>query len=142
MRFLSIACIVVLPSLASAQSSDGVLMRCGASTGHSFVFKGLFNPEGPNWTNDGISNGKIVLIRLGDEWDIQFDDIVGAFSYRQDGAQVFPLLENENILTVGAFGASFVDIYTFDFTNKVVGWTSNKHGPIVARTAAYSATCD
>ena len=89
-----------------------------------------------------MSGGQIILVRLGDEWDIQFDDSIGAFGYRQDGAQVFPLLENGHLLTVGAFGTLYVDIYTFDFENRGVGWTSNKHGPIVPKVSAYNATCD
>lgn len=89
-----------------------------------------------------MSNGKIILIRLGDEWDIQFDDSVGAYGYRQDGARVLPLMETDGLITVGAFSPQYVDIYTFDLVNRVVGWTSNKHGPVAAKTAAFSATCD
>ena len=62
--------------------------------------------------------------------------------YRNDGAKVIPLLENEGFLTVGAFGPWYVDIYTFDLVNRDVGWTSNKHGPISAKAAAYSAKCE
>lgn len=142
MRVLSILLLAALPSVAPAQPSEGALIRCGASTGHAFMFKGALNPDGPNWGTDGLSTGKIVLMRLGDEWDIQFDDIAGSFGYRQDGARVFPVLETDSMLTVGAFNAQYVDIYTFDLANRVVGWTSNKHGPIAAKTAAYSATCD
>ncbi|WP_135428743.1 hypothetical protein [Pseudotabrizicola sediminis] len=142
MRILSAVLLAALPATASAQLSDGAIIRCGASSGHSFFFKGTMNPSGPNWDADGISSGKIVLIRLGDEWDIQFDDFAGSSGYRQDGAKVFPLMETDSLLTVGAFNAQYVDIYTFDLANKVVGWTSNKHGPITPKSAAYSATCD
>jgi len=45
-------------------------------------------------------------------------------------------------LTVGAFGRLYVDVYTFDLVNRVVGWTSNKHGPVLAKSAAYSAKCE
>lgn len=141
MRVLLSAFFAILPSVAAAQT-DGVLISCGASTGHVFSFKGPLNPDGPSWDADGISGGKIVLIRLGDEWDILFDDIVGSFGYRQDGARVLPLLETDSLLTIGAFNAQYVDIYTFDLANRVVGWTSNKHGPIMAKAGAYSATCD
>lgn len=142
MRVFLTVLLAALPSMASAQGIDGALIRCGASAGHSFFFKNASNPSGPSWDTDALSNGKIVLIRLGDEWDILFDDSIGSFGYRQDGARVFPLMETDALLTVGAFGAWYVDIYTFDFANKVVGWTSNKHGPIVPKSAAYSATCE
>ncbi len=142
MRILYVAVLSAMPSLVLGQSNDGAVIRCGASAGHSFFFKSPNNPSGPNWDADGMSKGKIILIRLGDEWDIQFDDSVGSYGYRQDGAQVFPLMESDSLITVGAFSAQYVDIYTFDLVNRVVGWTSNKHGPITPKTAAYSATCD
>lgn len=142
MRVFLFVLLAAVPSIASAQQADGTLIRCGASSGHSFFFKSPLNPSGPDWGADTLSNGKIVLIRLGNEWDIQFDDAIGSFGYRQDGAEVFPLMESGSLLTVGAFNEEYVDIYTFDFDNKVVGWTSNKHGPIVPKSAAYSATCE
>jgi hypothetical protein len=128
---------------AYSQQGDGVLMRCGASSGHGYFFYDeLTNPSGPNWADDGISQGKIILIRLGEEWDIQFDDAVGAFGYRQDGAVVLPMLEKPGMLTVAAIGQNYVDIYTFDFIGKTVAWSSNKIGPIVAKVSAYSADCN
>ncbi len=142
MRILSLVLLSALPAMVSAQSFSGTIIRCGASSGHAYFFKGSMNPGGPNWEADGLSSGKIVLIRLGDEWDIQFDDVAGSYGYRQDGARVIPLLETDSLLSVGAFNAQYVDIYTFDLANRVVGWTSNKHGPFAAKTAAYSATCE
>jgi hypothetical protein len=139
-RLMMIAALV--PFAASAQPTDGVIMRCGASAGHGYFFKYFTKPDGPDWQVDGISTGKIILVRLGDEWDIQFDDFLGASGYRNDGAKVIPLLETEGFLTVGAFGPWYVDIYTFDLMNRDVGWTSNKHGPISAKAAAYSAKCE
>lgn len=142
MRFLSILCIAFLPTFVTGQAVDGVLMRCGASSGQSYIFKNQLSPDDSGWMTDGINNGKIVLIRLGDEWDIQFDDSVGAYGYRQDGARVFPLFQNDNLLTVGAFGALYVDIFTFDFENQIVGWTTNKHGPVFPKVSAFVADCD
>lgn len=142
MRILLTALLYTLPAMVSAQISEGVIIRCGASSGHGFFFKGPLNPDGPNWDTDQISAGKIVLVRLGNEWDIQFDDAIGSSGYRQDGAQVIPLMEAEGLITVGAFNMGYVEIYTFDLVNRVVGWTSNKHGPIVPKASAFSATCD
>jgi hypothetical protein len=51
-------------------------------------------------------------------------------------------MEADGFLTVGAFHPNYVEIYTFDLVNKVVGWTSNKHGPIAPKVSAFSATCD
>lgn len=142
MRLLPLAFLVAFPSWSSAQAFDGAIIRCGASTGHAFFFQSELNPSGPDWAEDALSNGKIVLIKLGDEWDIQFDDAAGSYGYRQDGARVLPIIQTESMITVGAFATQYVDIYTFDLANRVVGWTSNKQGPFIPKTAAYSATCD
>ena len=126
-----------------AQGPEGVLIRCGPSSGHSYFFKDdIWNPDGPNWDLDGISDGKIILIRYADEWDILFSDGVGASGYRQDGAKVVPLLEKPGMLTIGVFNANYIDIFTFDFDGRKVAWSSNKHGPFMSKVAAYEASCD
>jgi hypothetical protein len=139
--FLTIIAILMASS-ATAQLPEGVIARCGASKGHAYFFAAPMNPDGPRWVEDGISNGKIVLVRLGDEWDIQFDDVLDSSGYRQDGARVMLLMQNESLVTVGAFSAQYVDIYTFDLDGREVAWTSNKHGPIAPKSAAYRAKCE
>lgn len=129
--------------VAFAQGQDGVVIRCGASAGHAYFFKDdLMNPGGPQWEEDGISNGKIILVKLGEEWDIQFDDAAGAYGYRADGAKVAPLLSAGNFLTVGAFHENYVDIYNFDLTHREVAWTSNKVGTLISKAAIYQSACD
>ena len=126
----------------SSQSGEGVLARCGASSGVGyFFFDELFNPEGPDWSDDGISNGNILLVRLGDEWDIQFGDTLGAYGYRQDGAEVIPLGNASDKLTVGAFHPNYTDIYTFNFSGAEVVWSSHKIGPLMTKVAIYQADC-
>lgn len=140
-RFVVALLIAGFPAISQAR--DGVIARCGASLGHAYYLKdAVTNPDGPMWTEDGMRNGKIVLIKLGEEWDIQFDDSLGASGYRQDGAEVFPLTSTDNLLVVGAFHPNYSDIYMFDFVNHEVAWTSTKVGPITARAAAYRAPCD
>lgn len=73
---LAVAMVAIF-SVANAQ--DGALIRCGASAGQSYFFKDdVFTRERSNWEEDGISSGKIVLIKLGEEYDILFDDAAGA----------------------------------------------------------------
>ncbi len=127
----------------SANSSEGVLARCGASKGRSYFLKDkITNPDGPSWEEDGITNGKIILIRLGDEWDIQFDDFAGAYGYRQDGATMVVLGKFEDKLNIGAFRGTYSDIYTFDFAQGEVIWTSHKIGTAVPKVAIYTAKCE
>lgn len=51
-------------------------------------------------------------------------------------------MEADGLLTAGAFNPYYVDIHTFDPVNRVVGWTSDQHGPIAPKAAAFGATCD
>lgn len=133
----------LISQAVSAQTTDGVILRCGASSGQGYFFKDeTTNPDGPYWSNDAITNGKIVLVRYGQEWDILFDDSVGSYGYRQDGAKVIPLLDKPGMLVVGAFGSAYVDIFTFDFANRELAWSSNKLGPIVPKVSVLVATCE
>lgn len=127
--------------IASAQSGEGVLLRCGASTGQGYFFYDeVMNPTGPSWDHDGIANGQILLVKLGQEWDIQFGDAIGAYGYRQDGAEVMPLGSSDSFLTVGAFHRYYTDIYTFNLLSNEVLWTSHKIGAI-PKVAIYRAEC-
>lgn len=89
-----------------------------------------------------MSNGSILLVRLGQEWDIQFGDALGAYGYRQDGATVVLLTSRETHLMVGAFHPNYADIYTFDLVNREVGWTSSKIAPFSKKVAAFNAKCE
>ncbi|QRZ15136.1 hypothetical protein JWJ88_19580 [Paracoccus methylovorus] len=134
--------MVLAAGPAFAQPTEGVIVRCGASTGHAYFSKDeTMNPGGSKWEEDGMRNGKIVLVKLGDEWDIQFDDSIGAYGYRSDGAQVSPIMSAGNLLTVGAFHENYVVIYNFDLANHEVAWSSNKVGTLVQKVAVYRADC-
>ncbi len=127
------------PSLAIA---DGVLARCGASFGTGYFFHDdVTNPGGPEWSTDRITDGNLLLVRLGDEWDIQFGDSIGEYGYRQDGAEVIPLGQADGMLTVGAFRGTYTDIFTFDFEGDEVVWTSHKTGTVIKKVAVYRAEC-
>lgn len=140
-RFL-LLCVSLFSTSAFAQ--DGVLIRCGASEGRGYFFhEPVGNPEGPEWSDDALSNGKIILVKLGEEWDIQFDDSVGAYSYRQDGGTVILLGQTEKFIMIGAFfNSSYADIYTFDFDKREVAWTSSKIGGPISKAAVYRAQCE
>lgn len=125
-----------------AAASEGVLARCGASEGRGYFFQDpVFHPEPSTWMDDRIGAGKIILVRLGQEWDIQFDDAAGAHGYRQDGAEVMLLGASEGKITVGAFRGTYTDIYTFDAGTSEVVWSSHKIGTLVKKVAIYRADC-
>ena len=125
-----------------AFAQEGVIARCGASSGQGyFFFDSIMNPDGPDWSQDGISSGQILLVRLGQEWDIQFGDTIGAYGYRQDGARVIPLGGSGELFTIGAFRGTYTDIYTFNFAEREVLWTSHKIGTPVTKVAIYRSIC-
>ncbi|MBY6056781.1 hypothetical protein [Leisingera daeponensis] len=127
---------------ALAEIQQGVLLRCGASKGTAYFFKDdLTNPGGPEWSDDGISEGKISLVRLGDEWDIQFGDALGAYGYREDGASVVPLGTSDKMITIGAFRGTYADVYTFNLADGEVLWSSHKIGSAVPKVGMYRAKC-
>jgi len=126
-------CVTFLGNQVLAQSGDGVIARCGASAGRAYFFQDpVVNPTGPSWEDDGISAGVILLIKLGSEWDIQFNDALGTSGYRQDGATVLPLMLNNHKLTIGVFHSNYDDIYTFDPDGQDVLWTALKSGTLVS----------
>lgn len=127
---------------APLTAAEGAIARCGPSDGMGYYFKDeLTNPTGPSWEKDGITNGKIVLIRLADEWDILLDDAIGAYSYRQDGAMVVALGATDRMITVGAFHGNFTDIYTFNLIDREVLWSSHKIGTAITKVAVYRSEC-
>jgi len=89
-----------------------------------------------------MSKGRIVLVKLGEEFDIQFDDAAGSYGYREDGASVFLLGVLNGKMTVGAMHNNYTAIYTFNFVEKEVLWSSHKIGSLVTKVAIYRADCD
>ena len=141
MKKLSYLIVVFASQITLAQ--DGIIVSCGASSGTGyFIQDPIFFNQPSEWADDGISNGKISLIKLGDEWDILFGDALGDAGYRQQGATVIPLTEVGGLLTVGVFHQNFTDIYSFNIEAKEVIWTSHKGGPLIKKVAIYRASCN
>ena len=110
--------------------------------GQSYFFKDdVFTRDRSNWKEDGISSGKIVLIKLGEEYDILFDDAAGAYGYREDGAAVISISQIDQRQTIGAFHATYTDIFTFDFENEELVWSSHKIGTLIKKVGIYQADC-
>ncbi len=137
-KTLSLGALVFLSNAAWSET----LLSCGASKGQGFFFKhSRWNPNGPEWASDAISNGKIILKLVDDRYDIAFDDIVGSHSYRADGAELIKLAENDQLATFGVFHPNYTDVYTFDFVDKHVAWSSHKIG-FIPKASTYYASCD
>jgi hypothetical protein len=124
------------PAVASEPWRD--IYRCGASSGHSFY------TGGTGWAQDGISNGQIVLRKRGKDFDLQIGDTTGAFSVREDGAEVLAREEDGVIQIVAVYPAMTVE--TFLFTSSTQGraslaWTSSKRTGIEDRVSVFVSAC-
>lgn len=138
-----VAAAFICMSATSAFAQDGVVIRCGSSTGQGYYFPEMAGAPGSGrWSEDGFSTGKIILVNLGDEWDIMFDDAIGAHSYRKDGAAVVPILRNDRFITVMALmQPNYSDIYTFDLEKREVAWSSQRITALFPKVAVYKAQC-
>jgi hypothetical protein len=78
MKITRVAAFFITSLVSAGSAAAEVIIHCGGSQGTSYFFYDeLFYPEGPGWEDDGITNGRIILVREGDEWDILFGDIAG-----------------------------------------------------------------
>jgi hypothetical protein len=142
---LVVLCLSLSASVSelAAQTPNGLIARCGASSGTAYYFSDpLLNPEGPQWVEDGLSNGQIILTSIDGEWDIKFSDVRGGNSYREDGAVVIKVGENKGKLNIVAAHPNYVDTYTFNLFDREVVWTSHKLGPLPPKVAIYRAECE
>ena len=80
-----------------ASAKADVITRCGASKGYAYYFEGPLVPrEKSGWTQDGISQGSMQLVRDGKELDIVYTDTAGTRSAKADGFLVFNLSPPNN----------------------------------------------
>ena len=145
MRNIFIFILTISATQLEAQTNSTALKvwaMCGPSQGKGYFFKDeIWNPEGPDWQDDGISNGQITLVNDGKNIDIIFGDAARASGYRDDGAEVALLHFGDKFIRVGAFSELYVDIYNFDRLNSEVAWSSNKSGPFAGKVAVYRSGC-
>lgn len=142
MQLLRPLATVIASLLFAEQVRAEILMHCGPSKGQAYYFNDpTFNPNPSGWSDDGIKNGRIILSKEGEEWDILFGDAAGSSGYRSDGASVFMLSANDRFIRIGAFADNYSDIYNFDFIEKTVVWTTNKSGPFMGKVGAYFSDC-
>ena len=139
MRALIIISIIIF----ATQARTEILIHCGPSNGQAYFFNDpTFNPNPSGWQEDGMSKGRIILSKEGEDWDILFGDALGSNGYRSDGATVIPLASNERFIRVGAFADHYSDVYNFNLIEKTVVWSSNKSGPLMGKVAVYFSDCN
>ncbi|WP_170587382.1 hypothetical protein [Ruegeria arenilitoris] len=145
-RTLKLTLAVLAASVTASpgmSAEELVLLKCGASSGKAYFF------DGEGWVNDGISNGKIVLVGnaggVEGKFDIRFDDsfsdIRRGYGYASDGASVFQVAAAQGRFSFIAAHDNYTDQYTFDTNRNEVLWTSHKVGTLVPKVALYFAEC-
>ena len=134
-RALLVALMLMIGSPAGAE----VLLHCGASKGKTFYFS--YGSQPAEWIEDRISNGRIILTRDGNDWDILFNDASSQSDYRADGATVLLLFRDERYIRVGAFDEEYSDIYNFDFKDRVGAWSSSK-STLMGKVGVYFSDCN
>ena len=129
--------------LIATEVQAEVLMHCGSSKGQAYFFNDkIMNPEPSGWQDDGISKGRIILSKDGEDWDVLFGDALSSSGYRSDGAAVILLHSSDNFIRIGAFHYNYSDIYNFNLKEKTVVWSSNKSGPLMGKVAVYFSDCN
>ena len=135
---------MVVPTLFIGGEAIGeTVISCGASKGYSFFLQNSSLDYDAGWSEDGISNGKIILVKEGEDFDILFDDIIGGYGYREDGADVFMLGLQNGKITILIVHYNYSDLYTFDLLNNEVVWASQKIAPhLVNKGSLFRADCE
>jgi len=100
------------------------------------------------WTEDGISDGQIILTRDEEKFDLIFSDASGkTSSARGQGGSVYTLRVNPLISLLVIYPPDIVSVaetYTFhldDDGKGTVAWTTTKAGGLVDKAAVYKAEC-
>ena len=62
--------------MIGGQVNAELLMHCGSSKGEAYIFNHpVFNSKSSDWHKDEISNGRIILTKEDDNWNILFGDV-------------------------------------------------------------------
>jgi len=137
--------LIMLPTTVVQGETISV---CGGSVGQSFFFSGPLNKNQSGWQQDGISNGKIELVRDREQYDIFYADAVGSRSMRADGFEITaipqPLAEFRTLLAINS-STGIVEHYLFHLDragNGTLLWGSVKGGgAVIAKSGLYKSDC-
>ena len=128
-----------------AQAQSQLLFSCGASAGHAFYLEeGFLQPGDGGWTEDGLSNGQIILLQNGETADILYRDTLGTTSVSEDGGRVIPLSISRERALLAVYYPKVVEHYLFtrNATASQVVWTQIKHDALINKAAAFQADCE
>ena len=149
MKRLAMALALSVSFSGIALSKD--LAVCGASQGYAYYpMAGRLaeSKDGGKWHPDGISQGKLTLIRKGvasGAYEIRYEDASGKItSSSADGGIVLSVGRSGDAL---AFVVNYpgATVETYMFVNSTNGpevvWSQNKYGSPILKVAAFRAPC-
>jgi hypothetical protein len=133
----------ILLALSDQPAHSEVLRTCGASSGWAYYLAGgVVQQDDAGWQEDGISNGGVMLLRDGENWDIVYTDATGSRSARADGGRVVMLTENTSGVVVLVAYPTVQETYLFSATRSEVVWTQIKAAGLADKGAVFRAACD
>ena len=139
---LLIVCLIFLPRIAIAEA---IITSCGESRGHDFwVTNTALNVGG--WEEVGVPGGKIVLTKIGDDFDLKITDATGETkSARSQGATIVPVEnENNNVTIIVVHAGAGTEVYSFtldEMRNGELVWTKIRHHFLIRNGGVSSAKC-
>lgn len=120
------------------------IVSCGETNGQAYYFETpLLNDGDVGWTDDGISDGAIALVRSGEEWDILTKDSIGMISASSQGAGVYFVDAYGAFITLLVnYPSGSKELYTFDLQRNQVTWSQHKFGVTFDKAHTMIGTCE
>ena len=124
---------------------QNIITRCGSSEGHDYwVNNEALNVGG--WKKANIPGGKIVLLRNGDDFDIEITDARGIPSTvsSQNGVIVPVENSNNNVTLIINYPGSGTEVYSFTLDEKKKGeliWSKIRHHSLIRNGGIYKSAC-
>lgn len=127
MKYWFPAIVMTVLLTVSATASANFIIECGGSEGHAYFMEGEWTPEAETgWSEDRISNGRILLIVSDGKPQLLIGDATGMFDAEKDGAKIAITQTTESMIVVVTVYPKSVETYGFqmrdDGTGEVV-WT-------------------
>ena len=133
---------IILIFFISLPASAQTVISCSSLKGKAYYFPNVANTKG-SWEDDGFSNGKRILYKNGENFDIFYSSPPDGKSVLKYGGQVFPLMitdDMQQFLAVDPMG--YTEIYLFDLKNKIMSLSQHSTATVATKTATYIASCN
>jgi hypothetical protein len=123
-------------------SASKTIATCNGSKGYTYYIEGDFVPkDDAGFAEDAISDGKITLERIEDEFKLSMIDVTGAIqTVEGQGGRTISMLIGESI-SVFVFYENSVEQYIFRPQDGIVTWTSARSGAFIDKHSLFVSSC-